>query len=97
MTLSPQCLGDSVPLVMQQSVSYVTVDIGTVMYRTVSTRKECKRVQQMFVNNVGLITHRLIRDDCQYLLTSYPCATGYHTMNHYPDVVVFYTGCIPWR
>ena len=73
------------PLVMQ-SVSYVTVDIGTVMYQLGKSVKRCSRrlsASSLGLNsNVGL-THRL-RCDCRYSLTSYPCDSCNAISNNEP-------------
>ena len=70
------------PLVMQ-SVSYVTVDIGTVMYQLGKSVKRCSR--RLSASSLGLNSNagRVI------------AATRSQTMNPNPDVVVFYIQICP--
>ena len=73
------------PLVMQ-SVSCVTVDIGTVMYQLGKSVKRCSRrlsASSLGLNsNVGLIQR--LRCDCRYSLTSYPCDSCNAISNNEP-------------
>ena len=81
------------PLVMK-SVSYVTVDIGTVMYQLGKSVKRCSR--RLSASSLGLNSN--VGRDCRYSLTSYPCDSCNaisKTMNPNPDVVVFYMQICP--
>ena len=81
------------PLVMK-SVSYVTVDIGTVMYQLGKSVKRCSRrlsASSLGLNsNVGL-TLRLF----DVIRTRVIAAMRSQTMNPNPDVVVFYMQICP--
>ena len=85
------------PLVMK-SVSYVTVDIGTVMYQLGKSVKRCSRrlsASSLGLNsNVGL-THRLRSVFFDVIRTRVIAATRSQTMNPNPDVVVFYMQICP--
>ena len=85
------------PLVMK-SVSYVTVDIGTVMYQLGKSVKRCSRrlsASSLCLNsNVGL-THRLRSVFFDVIRTRVIAATRSQTMNPNPDVVVFYMQICP--
>ena len=81
------------PLVMK-SVSYVTVDIGTVMYQLGKSVKRCSR--RLSASSLGLNSN--VGRDCRYSLTSYTrviAATRSQTTNPNPDVVVFYMQTCP--
>ena len=69
------------PLVMR-SVSYVTVDIGTVMYQLVAAGV-CQQA-------VWQCSHRLRSVFVDVIRTRVIAATRSQTMNPNPDVVVFY-------